>query len=435
MPPTLAAGCQPPGFFEGMGFWREWIINLFPKAGDTLCRAMGGASPGGLPDWLIFIVMGVIGAGIVASVAAMGVSYIVWLERRLIGRFQNRLGPNRVGPFGLLQPIADALKLFVKEDVTPRLADKLVFSLAPLVFAATTLLLFAVIPWAEHATLANLGVSIVFLIAVSISGEIGIFMGGWASNNRYALFGAMRAVGLLVSYELPLVLAIGAMILLTGTLSMSAMVDYQRYIPNILFQPLGFLIFIIAITAELNRAPFDLMEAESEIIAGFHTEYSGMKWAMVQLGEYGGMIAFSAVIATLFLSGWKGPVFLPGYLWLALKTVFIISIFVWVRATVPRMRIDHVMDLGWKFLLPLAVLNLFVTAVEVVVFPGQPSAAGVAAPLPAWLIPVNMAIALVAIVAGARLLKFRGETRQVIIPGRRIITPAGGLDPVQAKGA
>ena len=424
----LAAACQEPGFWDGMNPWREWVINFFPRMGDSMCRAMGGASSGGFPDWLIFLVMGLAGSLIVVNIAALGVPYVVWLERRLLGRFQNRIGPNRVGIFGLLQPIADAVKLMTKEDITPTRADRLVHALAPLAFAIPVILMFAPLPWAQHAVLADLDVGILYVVAVTTAAEIGIFMAGWSSNNKYSLFGAMRAVALLVSYEVPLVLAIVGVVLLAGSLNLAAIVENQRFVPNMLFQPLGFLIFMIAVSAELNRAPFDLLEADSELVGGFHTEYSGMKWALIQLGEYAAIIGFSGIIATLFMSGWKGPFFFPGYLWLMLKIGFIISFFIWIRATIPRLRIDQIMGFGWKFLLPLALVNIFVTAAEVLAYPDG---------LPEWLIPVNLAIAIIAIVATVRLFGFQGQTRQVLVPGRPVITPEGQPTAVQviARGS
>jgi NADH-quinone oxidoreductase subunit H len=233
--------------------------------------------------------------------------------------------------------------------------------------------------------------------ATASAAEVAVFMAGWASNNKFALFGAMRAVALLVSYEIPLILAAVGVVLLTGSMSLSEIAEGQRFVPNILWQPLGFIIFIIAVSAELNRTPFDLLEADSEIVAGFHTEYSGMKWGLIQLGEYAAIIGFSGIIATLFLSGWKGPFFLPGYAWFVLKMLFIISAFIWVRATIPRLRVDQIMTFGWKFLLPLAIVNTFVTAAEVIAYPDG---------LPEWLIAVNFGAAAFAIAGAARLAGF-----------------------------
>ncbi len=401
----LPAGCHPEGFFAGQNLWREWVLNFFPRISDSMCRAMGGMSPGGFPDWLIFLIMGLAGSLIVVNIAALGVPFAVLLERKLLGRFHNRIGPNRVGPFGLLQPIADAVKLMTKEDITPRAADKIVFSLAPLAFAIPVVMMFAPLPWSEHASLAHLDVGILYVVAITTAAEAGVFMAGWASNNKYSLFGAMRAVAMLVSYEIPLVLSIMGVALLAGSLDLEVIVAQQGWVPNLLRQPLGFLIFLTAVSAELNRAPFDQLEADSELISGFHTEYSGMKWAMIQLGEYAAIIGFSGIIATLYLGGWHGPIIIPGYLWFVTKIVFIISGFIWIRATLPRLRIDQIMGFGWKFLLPLALVNLFVTAIEVIAFPKNQ---------PEWLIPVNIVIAVVAIVGGAKVLGFKGQGRKLV---------------------
>lgn len=401
----LATGCQPLGFWDGMGLWEQWGINFFPRLGDTMCRAMGGATPGGVPDWLIFAILGLAGAFAVVNVAMLGVPYVILLERKLLGRFQHRVGPNRVGFFGLLQPMADGIKLMTKEDITPRVADKLVFSLAPLVFVVPVLLMFAPLPWAPHAVLADLDVGILYIVAVTSAAEIGVFMGGWSSNNKFSLFGAMRVVALVVSYEIPLVLAIVGVVMLTGSLNLAAIVEGQRFVPNLLWQPLGFIVFMIAVSAHLNRAPFDLLEADSELVSGFHTEYSGMKWGVIQIGEYAAIIGFSGIIATLFLSGWKGPAPMPGYLWFVLKIGMIISGFIWVRATIPRLRVDQIMNLGWKFLLPLALINIFVTAGEILAYPDG---------LPVWLIPVNFAFAAIVIAVAARLLGIQGQPRRVV---------------------
>ena len=413
---NFAAGCKDPGHFAGMNMWDEWVLNFFPRIGDSMCRVMGGASPGGFPHWLIFIILALAGGLIVINIAALGVPYFVLLERKLLGRFHNRVGPNRAGIFGLLLPLADAVKLMTKEDTTPSAADKLVFGLAPLAFAVPVLLMFAPLPWSEGTVLADLDVGILYVIGVTSAAEIGVFMAGWSSNNKYSLFGAMRAVGLLVSYEIPLVLSILGIVVLAGSLNLSEIVAAQRYVPNFLWQPLGFIIFLIAVSAELNRAPFDQLEAESELTSGFHTEYSGMKWAVIQIGEMAAIIGFSGIIAALFLAGWKGPFILPGYIWFFLKMIFVLSAFVWVRATLPRLRIDQIMQLGWKFLLPLAIVNLFVTAAEVVAYPDA---------LPYWLIPVNFGIAIVAILGMAKVMGIEGGTRQVVQPGRKVIGEPG----------
>ena len=306
---------------------------------------------------------------------------------------QARLGPNRTGPFGVLQPVADALKVMLKEDIVPAKGDKLVHWLAPVVAFVPVLMIFAVMPFQGGALLADLNIGILYVVAISSVTTVGIFMAGWASNNKYSLLGAMRQVASVVSYEIPVVLSIVGVVLLAGSLSMQQIVLAQD-IPFILLQPLGFLLFFIGACAEINRAPFDLMEADSEIVAGFHTEYSGMKFALFYLVEYAEALAISAIVTTLFLSGWRGPV-LPPWLWFLIKVTLVFFIIVWMRTTVPRIRIDQLMALAWKFLFPLALINLLITAVEILIWPTAL----------AWLIPVNIAIMIVLVLLWSRLFK------------------------------
>ncbi len=313
--------------------------------------------PGGFWwHWLFFTVVII---GFVLTLV-MGVIYI---ERRAMGRMQSRLGPNRTGPFGLLQPVADAVKVLLKENIVPASADKLVHWLAPVIAFAPALMLFAVIPFGDGALLADLNIGILYIIAISSVSTVGIFMAGWGSSNKYSLLGAMRNVAAIVSYEIPMVLAIVGVVLIAGSLSLNEIVVAQN-VPFILLQPLGFLLFFAAGCAEINRSPFDLMEADSEIVAGFHTEYSGMKFAMFYLVEYAEAVAISAIIATLFLGGWKGPI-LPPWLWFVVKIILVFFAMVWMRTTLPRIRIDQLMAFAWKFLFPMSLLNLFITALQV----------------------------------------------------------------------
>ena len=326
----------------------------------------------------------------------------VYLERRGIGRFQSRLGPNRTGPFGLLQGIADAIKILIKETITPAKGDKWVYWLAPVVAFVPALIIFAVIPFQNGALMADLNIGILYVVAVSSVSVIGILMAGWGSNNKYSLLGAMRSVAMVVSYEIPLGLAIVSVVLLAGSLSMNEIVTSQN-IPFILFQPLGFLIFFLAASAEINRAPFDLLEAESELVAGFHTEYSGAKFVMFYMMEYFETLAISAIITTLFLSGWRGPV-LPPILWFLIKVFGVFFVFMWVRSTVPRLRIDQIMGFAWKCLLPLALINLFITGLQVVFWPEG---------LPWGMIFVNLAIMAVLILLWSKLFKLGGGRVEV----------------------
>ena len=285
---------------------------------------------------------------------------MVLAERRILGLMQDRLGPNRVGPFGILQTAADALKLLIKEDITPAAADKWVFRAAPLVVVVSALLVYAIVPFSKGVVIADLNIGILYAISISSLATVGVLMAGWGSNNKYALLGAMRAAAQMVSYEVPLVLSIIGVVLLTGSLSMSAIVSGQEGLWFIVWQPLGFIVYFIAAIAEVNRTPFDLVEAESEIIAGYHIEYSGMRWALFFLAEYMNTFAISAIAATLFLGGWQGPI-LPPYVWFIVKAWAIFFVLVWIRATLPRIRVDQLMGFAWKVLIPVALVNIFIT--------------------------------------------------------------------------
>jgi NADH-quinone oxidoreductase subunit H len=344
--------------------------------------------PGGFWwHWLLFTV-------IVIAFVLLLVMFYIWLERRAMGRMQARLGPNRAGPLGLLQPVADAIKVLMKEDIVPTKADRIIHWLAPVVAFAPVLLIFAVVPFQNGAVLADLNIGILYVVAVSSISAIGIFMAGWGSSNKYSLLGAMRVVAAVVSYEIPVVLAAASVVIMAGSLSLNQIVLAQE-IPFVLLQPLGFLLFFIGGCAEINRSPFDLFEADSELTAGFHTEYSGMKFAMFYLVEYAEALVISAIITTIFLGGWRGPL-LPPFLWFLIKVVGVFFFIVWVRTTLPRVRIDQLMALAWKFLFPLALINLFVTAVEVLVLP-QGSM---------WvMIPVNLVIMAVLVLLWSKLFK------------------------------
>jgi NADH-quinone oxidoreductase subunit H len=318
-----------------------------------------------LPDWLAYGLAGLIGIVAILTFVLVLVMVFIYLERRGIGRFQIRRGPNRVGPWGILQPIADALKVLTKEDIIPASGDKWVHWLAPVVAFVPALMVFAVVPFARTAILADLNIGILYIVAITSVTVMGVFMAGWGSSNKYSLISAMRTVAQMVSYEVPLVLSILGVVLITGSLSMVSIVEAQE-IPFIVLQPLGFLIFFLGATAELNRTPFDLLEAESEIIAGYHTEYSGMKFALFYLGEYAHTLGMAAIVTTLFLGGWKGPL-LPPFLWFLIKVLLVFFLVIWIRSTLPRLRIDQLMGFAWKVLFPLAVINLLITGAEVIV--------------------------------------------------------------------
>jgi len=337
--------------------------------------------------WAIFAVV------ILVFVLLM-VMFFIWLERRAMAVMQARLGPNRAGPFGLFQPAADALKILIKEDIIPARSDKLVHWLAPVVAFVPAVLVFAVVPFWGGALLADLNIGILYVVAISSVTIVGIFMAGWSSNNKYSTLGAMRQVASVVSYEIPVVLSLVGVILLAGSLSMQQIVAAQD-IPFILLQPLGFLLFFTGALAEINRAPFDLTEADSELVAGYMTEYSGMKFGLFFLAEYAEALAISAIVTTVFLGGWRGPL-LPPWLWFVGKVVIVFFVIVWIRTTVPRLRIDQLMALAWKFLLPLALLNLLITAAEILFWPA----------VSLWvLIPINFAVMIVLVLLWSRLFK------------------------------
>jgi NADH-quinone oxidoreductase subunit H len=306
-----------------------------------------------------------------------GMAYMTLFERRVISRMQVRLGPNRTGPSGLLQPLADALKLFFKEDIAPAAADGLLYPIAPALALVAALASFAVIPVGPplnvggtfiEPQIVELPVSLLYLIGASSLGVYGIVFGGWASGSKYSLLGGLRAAAQVVSYELVLGLALVGVVMISGTVALGGIVEGQaRSVWYILLQPLGFILYFVAAVAEVNRAPFDLPEAETELVAGYHTEYSGMRFAMYYIAEYVNMITVSAVAATLFLGGWLGP-FLPGPHWLLLKMLAFLFLFVWLRATLPRLRYDQLMWLSWSVLLPLGLLNVVLTALAVTAF-------------------------------------------------------------------
>jgi NADH-quinone oxidoreductase subunit H len=296
------------------------------------------------------------------------VTYVTLLERKFAARMQSRIGPYRVGPHGLLQPIADALKLMMKEDIVPAAADRWVYNLAPIAFLIPCVLIFATIPFAPHLGLADLNIGVLFFLAVSSLEIVGLFMGGWGSNNKYALLSAMRAVNQIISYDLPFVFAALIPVVLTGSLQMSAIVAAQRGLWFVAYPVIGqlaFVAFLVATLAAENRVPFDILEAESELVAGFRVEYSGMKFAIIQLGEYAHMIASSFLGALLFLGGWLGPgsdVAAVGVLWFVLKALLVFLVVTWVRWSFVRIRVDQILAVSWKLLLPATVALLLVTA-------------------------------------------------------------------------
>lgn len=288
-------------------------------------------------------------------------SGLTWIERRMLALWQDRYGPNRVGPAGTLQLVADMIKLLAKEDWIPPFADKPVFVVAPAVVVMVTLLSFVIIPFAPRIIVADLNIGILFFLAMSSLSVYSIVLGGWASNNKYALLGSLRAIGQMLSYEVFMGLSLMGVVILANSFSLIRIVEAQRHVWFVIPQIVGFIIFFIAGLAETRRIPFDLPEAENELVAGFHTEYSGMKFAAFFLGEYIGITLVSALTVALFFGGWLGP-WLPPILWFFIKTMVIISSFILIRASLPRPRYDQLMEFGWKLMLPLALLNLVYTA-------------------------------------------------------------------------
>ena len=341
----------------------EWITEILTETWKFIFLFLNDNIP---------LIVGSVKAIVIAVAIMSVVPILVWLERRLMGRFQVRLGPNRVGPFGLAQPMADTIKLLFKESIVQSSADKFLFHLAPAIVVFTAIVGFAVIPFGAPFEVfgqsielwgANVNSGILFVFAISGMGIYGMVLAGLASNNKYSLMGGLRSSAQMISYELTLGLSALSIIVLTGSLNLVDMVKAQETVPFILVQPLAFLLFYIAGVAETNRAPFDLPEAEQELVAGFHTEYTGMKFAMFFMGEYINMVTMSALVTLLFLGGWNAyglPVW--PIVAFALKVGFLLCVFIWLRSTFPRIRYDRLMTFGWKILLPLCLLNLLITA-------------------------------------------------------------------------
>jgi len=311
---------------------------------------------------------------VVFVVVLTAVAYLVLVERKVLAAMQSRVGPNRVGPQGVFQPAADALKLMTKETIVPLAADKGIFLLAPVASLVPALMTYAVIPFGDSVhvfgrdvalRVTDINVALLYLLAMSSIGVYGLFLGGWSSNNKYALLGSIRSSAQMVSYELTMGLALIGVVLLAGSFSLVDIVEAQAKVPFIVYQPVGFVLFVIAALAEINRTPFDLPEAEPELVAGYHTEYSGMRFAMYFLGEYANLITVTAIGTLLFLGGWQVPWPSPAWLaplWFMIKVAILIFAAIWTRGTLPRFRFDQLMSFGWKVLLPVAIANIFVTA-------------------------------------------------------------------------
>ncbi len=351
------------------------ILNkLFTNIYDAINAFLNGLIGGfGLTaDAVSAIVAAVMGLLVGTAVLLFGVGVVltlIWLERKVAARVQDRVGPNRVGPFGLIQPVADTVKMFIKEDIVPTNADGLVHLLAPVIALAPAVLAFVVVPFGQGMAPADLNIGVLWIISVSSIGTIGLFMAGYGSNNKFALLGGMRAVAQAISYEVPQVLTIVPIILLAGSMSLVTIVQKQSAIWYV-FLPVGliaFVVYYISALAEVNRTPFDLPEGESEIVAGHHTEYSGMKFGLFYLAEYFNFFIVCTVATTLFLGGWQGP-FLPSWLWFILKTYGLIILGMWIRMTIPRFRVDQLMKFAWQVLVPISLVNIILTALLLVFF-------------------------------------------------------------------
>lgn len=341
--------------------------NIFVDIAASLRQALQGSMSTGAVEALIDL-LGVVGALVFTL---LNVLLLVWVERKASAMIQQRMGPNRLGPKGLFQSIADAIKLLTKEEITPRAVDKWVFRLAGALIFVPPILSFAIIPFGKDMIINDLNIGIFWSLSVASLGTVIMLMAGWGSNNKYSLVGGMRAVAQMISYEIPLVFSLLGVVMLTGSMQMSKIVEAQNNVWFIVPQFLAFLIYFVAGTAEINRAPFDMPEAEQELVAGVFTEYSGMRWALFFLAEYANMVIISSIAVTLFLGGWHAPfglTFIPSWAWYVIKLWFMIMLFMWTRWTLPRLRVDHLMHFGWKVLLPLSLANVVVTGVGIYVY-------------------------------------------------------------------
>ncbi len=358
----------------------DLINNVFVNFYDWLAGALH-ALFGGLnltkdaDSALVSAVMGLVVITVILLWMVLMVLILIWLERKVAGRIQDRLGPNRVGPWGLLQSIADTIKMFIKEDIIPANADKLIHTLAPIVAMAPAVLAFAVVPWGRGMQPADLNIGILWIVSLGSLGAIGVFMAGYGSNNKFALIGGMRAVAQVISYEIPQVLTIVPIVLMVGSLSLVKITQAQSgwggmgwFVFAIPVGPIAFVVYYLSALAEVARTPFDLPEGESEIVAGHHTEYSGMKWGLFYLAEYFNFFLVCTIASILFLGGWQGPGFLPGWAWFILKTYALILVGMWIRMTWPRFRVDQLMGFAWKVLVPIALINIILASIALPLF-------------------------------------------------------------------
>ena len=343
-----------------MDYVRDLFINL--------ARSWTAWISGGLPPWAVTVVNFLVVGIILVLMPVIATLTLTWMERKVIGRIQNRLGPNRVGPWGIFQAIADAVKMLIKEDIIPDNADRTVFNLAPILIAAGAALLWAVIPFGRGMVGQDLNIGALYVIAIGSISTVAVLMAGWSSNNKFALLGAFRVVAQLLSYEVPMVLSIAAVVLLVGSMKMGEIVELQT-VPFFLVLPVAALTYLISAIAETGRSPFDLLEADSEIVAGYFTEYSGLKFGWFYIAEYGNLLAVAAITTTLFLGGWRGPGVsaapVLGPLYFGFKSIIVVFVIMWIRGTWPRFRIDQMMAFAWKVLVPTALVNLLWVAIVI----------------------------------------------------------------------
>jgi NADH-quinone oxidoreductase subunit H len=342
----------------------EMINNIFSSGADLIRTILSFI---GFNSFFINLIMSGVYFVAVAAIVTLNIILILWIDRRVSAFFQERIGPNRVGLFGLLQPINDAVKLIGKESIIPAAVDKTVYKIAPIFIFTVTIMLYAVLPYGKDLHAVNLNVGILYFTAVSSTSTIAILMAGWGSNNKYSLLGGMRTVAQVISYEIPLCFSMLGIVMLTGTLNLNEIIVSQNNIWYILLQPAAFIIFIISALAELNKSPFDMMEAEQEIVAGYHTEYTGMRFALFFMAEYANLFVMAALGVTLFFGGWQGP-FLPSWMWFMIKTYMMIFFILWLRWTLPRAKIDKMMKFNWKYLIPISILNIFATGIGIKLF-------------------------------------------------------------------
>jgi NADH-quinone oxidoreductase subunit H len=399
-------------------FLNEWYD--FRDIGNAVGELQQQILDWGAPDWVPYVVASLIGVVSILLWTILSVLAFIWIERRVVGLMQNRIGPNRVGPTGLLQPVADAIKLLLKEAITTTNADRWLFWIAPIAIFIPTLVVFAVIPFGEQMVLADLNVGVLFLIAIASINTMAVFMAGWSSNNKYALLGSMRTIAMLISYEIIQVLALLGAVLFTGSMQLGVIVDWQvDHVWLIALQPIAVVAYIISGAVEMNRSPMDIAEAESEIVAGYHTEYGGIKFGFFYQAEYLAGFAITAVIVTLYLGGYTLfglEEWIPGWLIFLGKLYTFFFIFIWFRGTLPRLRIDQLMAFAWKYLLPIVLMNVVLVGGEMTLWQEADLSSNVAIPL---FVVINLAYAVLAVVGWAYLL---GHTSSERTAHRAILT-------------